>query len=101
MAHLSDLAKTADELCVLHRCKAAVAFLEEASSVTPDDANFHHHLAVCYIRDCHAQGLQDPRVAIYHYRRALALMPQQMFLRVRRCSGTSETPTCWLPRLPR
>lgn len=80
MAHLSELAKTADELCVLHRCKEAVAFWEEASSVTPDDANFHYHLAVCYSRDCHAQGLQDPLVAIYHYRRALALMPKENVL---------------------
>jgi tetratricopeptide (TPR) repeat protein len=80
MAHLSELAKTADELCVLHRCNEAVAFWEEASSVTPDDANFHYHLAVCYSRDCHAQGLQDPLVAIYNYRRALALMPKENVL---------------------
>ena len=80
MAHLSELATTADELCVLHWCKEAVAFWEEASTVTPGDANFHYHLAVCYSRDCHAQGLRDPQVAIYHYRQALALMPKERVL---------------------
>ena len=77
MAHLSDLARTAGELCLLHRCKEAVACWEEACSVTPGDSNLHYQLAVCYSRDCHAQGLQDPPVAIYHYRRALALMPRE------------------------
>ena len=80
MAQICELAKTADELCVLHRCNEAVAVWEEASSVTPDDANFHYHLAVCYSRDCHAQGLKDPQVAIYHYRWALALMPRENVL---------------------
>ena len=68
--------ENAERLCALQRCDDAVALWEEASTRKPGDPGLHYQLGLCHSRDCHGHGLRDPEIAIYHYRRALALTPR-------------------------
>jgi tetratricopeptide (TPR) repeat protein len=80
MTHSADVVETANQLCALQRCEEAVNLWQQASSVEPGNPQIHYQLAVCYSRDCHAHGLQDSEIAIYHYRQTLSLLARESSL---------------------
>jgi tetratricopeptide (TPR) repeat protein len=73
MADAAVLLDSASELCATRRCGEAVALWEQASSLRPADPGVHYQLGFCYAGGCGARALLDPAIAIFHYRRALAL----------------------------
>jgi tetratricopeptide (TPR) repeat protein len=73
MADACVLFDTASELCATRRCGEAVSLWEQASSLRPGDPGVHYQLGFCYTGGCGVRTLLDPAVAIFHYRRALAL----------------------------
>ncbi|MGE5327246.1 MAG: hypothetical protein ACM3NO_09430 [Deltaproteobacteria bacterium] len=73
MADASALFESANEFCSARRCAEAVAFWEQASTLRPADPEIHYQLGFCYAAGCGMEFVLDPEVAIFHYRRALAL----------------------------
>lgn len=77
MADADALFTSARQCCARHHCGQAVAFWEQASSIRPADPDIHYQLGFCYAGGCGTHDLLDPAVAIFHYRRALALSPRE------------------------
>ena len=77
MADAAVLLDSASELCASRRCGEAVALWEQASSLRPADPGVHYQLGFCYAAGCGARALLDPAIAIFHYRRALALSARE------------------------
>ena len=77
MASARVLLDSANEFCETRRCAEAVAFWEQATSLRPADPGVHYQLGYCYAGGCGARALLDPAIAIFHYRRALALSSRQ------------------------
>jgi tetratricopeptide (TPR) repeat protein len=73
MADAAVLIDCASELCATRRCGEAVALWEQASSLRPADPGVHYQLGFCYAAGCGSRAVLDPAIAIFHYRRALAL----------------------------
>ena len=76
MADAAALFESANEFCAARQCAEAVAFWEQASSLRPADPEIHYQLGFCYAAGCGVECVLDPEIAIFHYRRALALAAQ-------------------------
>lgn len=68
------LRQNAKRLCALHHCSIAVALWEQAAFLQPTDPSLHFQLGVCHA-GCELARSFEPEIALYHYRRALALEP--------------------------
>jgi tetratricopeptide (TPR) repeat protein len=71
----AGLMEGAKRLCSLHHCAVAVAFWEQAACLKPSDPGIHYQLGFCHA-GCSLARPRDPEIALYHYRRALALEPR-------------------------
>jgi tetratricopeptide (TPR) repeat protein len=73
MADAATLSSCAVEFCSARRCGEAIAFWEQASTLGPANPDIHFQLGYCYAGDCCVHSLLDSEIAVFHYRRALAL----------------------------
>jgi tetratricopeptide (TPR) repeat protein len=75
----ATLTEGAKRFCSQHHCAVAVAYWEQAACLQPADPSIHYQLGFCHA-GCRLARPLDPEIAIYHYRRALALEPRENHL---------------------